>query len=103
MRHSVTTSIYILKKTLDDFLHSLSSGPIIPLASLGQLLSRVPFPPRETSGWLPLYTMVTFRPDIGYATARKKALRQADILTRIVWCASSVIGIVGIWLACMVL
>ena len=29
---------------------------------------------------MPLYTMVTFRPDIGYETAKSKAERQTSIL-----------------------
>jgi kynurenine 3-monooxygenase len=39
-----------------------------------------PFAVGRLSGWLPLYTMVTFRPDIGYATAQKRAARQARVL-----------------------
>jgi kynurenine 3-monooxygenase len=83
MRHSVTTPAYIMKKALDHFLFSLTSrGPTF-LSSLGDSLSRVAFPTTNPRGWLPLYTMVTFRPDISYATARRKATRQANILTTI--------------------
>ncbi|THH15153.1 hypothetical protein EW146_g5276 [Bondarzewia mesenterica] len=72
MRHLVTTPTYLMRKTLDNILFSLNSRQHITLASIGPLLSRVPFPSRNPSGWIPLYTMVTFRPDISYATAKKK-------------------------------
>lgn len=81
MRHSVTTPVYIIKKALDHLLFSLTArGPTV-LSSLGDSLSRIAFPTANPRGWLPLYTMVTFRPDISYATARRKAARQAIILT----------------------
>lgn len=81
MRHSVTTPVYIIKKALDHLLFSLTArGPTV-LSSLGDSLSRIAFPTAHPRGWLPLYTMVTFRPDISYATARRKAARQAIILT----------------------
>ncbi|KIJ68991.1 hypothetical protein HYDPIDRAFT_81183 [Hydnomerulius pinastri MD-312] len=79
MRHSVTTPIYLFKKALDNMLYAISSNKT-SLASITQSLARVPFPTPKPSGWLPLYTMVTFRPDISYATARKKAVKQSDLL-----------------------
>lgn len=79
MRHSVTTPAYIMKKALDHLLFSLTArGP-----TLGDSLSRITFPTVNPRGWLPLYTMVTFRPDIGYATARRKAAKQDIILATI--------------------
>jgi kynurenine 3-monooxygenase len=98
MRHSVTTLGYFFKKTLDDLLYSLSSGPKFSLTSFGPLLSRVPYPAGQPSGWIPLYTMVTFRPDISYATAQKKAARQASILVGLSWAAVAIVGGVGVWL-----
>jgi kynurenine 3-monooxygenase len=79
MRHSVTTPAYIMKKALDHLLFSLTArGP-----TLGDSLSRIAFPTVNPRGWLPLYTMVTFRPDIGYATARRKAAKQDIIIARL--------------------
>ncbi|KAG1768355.1 FAD/NAD(P)-binding domain-containing protein [Suillus occidentalis] len=79
MRHSVTTPAYIMKKALDHLLFSLTArGP-----TLGDSLSRIAFPTINPRGWLPLYTMVTFRPDIGYATARRKAAKQDIVLATI--------------------
>jgi kynurenine 3-monooxygenase len=83
MRHSVTTPLYLFRKALDDFLFSLSSRRDKSLASLIPVLSRVAFPPGEPSGWIPLYTMVTFRPDISYATAKRMATQQSRIVTAV--------------------
>ena len=56
-----------------------------------------PFPAAHPAGWLPLYTMVTFRPDISYATVRRKARRQGDILGYATWAAAAVtVGTLGI-------
>jgi kynurenine 3-monooxygenase len=96
MRHSVTTPSYIFKKAVDDILFSLSSRR---LASLGPLLSQVPFPSQEPSGWLPLYTMVTFRPDISYSTARRKAARQSRILAGLGAVALGATSLAVIWMA----
>jgi len=100
MRHSVTTPAYIFKKAIDDILFSLSPRQNITLASsLGPLLAQVPFPSQEPSGWLPLYTMVTFRPDISYATARRKAARQSHILTVLGTVALGATSLAVIWTA----
>lgn len=56
-------------------------------------LAQVPFPTRIVSGWVPLYTMVTFRPDVGYATAREQAARQQKVLTALGW--TGAVGTVG--------
>ncbi|KAJ7285941.1 FAD/NAD-P-binding domain-containing protein [Mycena rebaudengoi] len=93
MRHSVITPAYIFRKTIDALLYSLSSRRIISLPSLIPLLSRMPFAP-QVSGWLPLYTMVTFRPDIGYATAKRRAERQSRILSGLGWAGTA--GVVGV-------
>ncbi|KAF8557253.1 FAD/NAD(P)-binding domain-containing protein [Imleria badia] len=80
MRHSVTTPIYLFKKALDNLLYTLTSSKD-SLALVTRSLATVPFPSPNPAGWLPLYTMVTFRPDISYATARKKAEKQSTILS----------------------
>jgi len=103
MRHKVTTPAYMFKKTLDNLLFSLSSRQNISLTSLGPLLSRMPFAPGEPSGWLPLYTMITFRPDISYATAREKAARQSRILAGLGWLGTTLLGVVGVWVVWMAL
>ncbi|KAJ7940726.1 FAD/NAD-binding domain-containing protein [Mycena leptocephala] len=94
MRHSVTTPAYIFRKTVDALLYTLTGGRDISLASLVPLLSRVPFA-ADISGWLPLYTMVTFRPDISYATAKQRAERQSRILTGLGWAATGALGAAG--------
>jgi len=99
MRHSVTTPAYIFKKAIDDILFSLSSRQYTSLASVGPLLSQVPFPSQEPSGWLPLYTMVTFRPDISYATAKRKAARQSHILSVLGAVALGATSLAVVWAA----
>lgn len=80
MRHSVTTPIYLFKKALDDLLYTITSSKnSLGLATWS--LDTVPFPSPNPAGWLPLYTMITFRPDISYATARKKVAKQSAILS----------------------
>lgn len=80
MRHLVTTPIFIFKKAVDNLLYAISSRGSVPLASFVPVLSRVVYPPREPAGWLPLYTMVTFRPDISYGVAKRRAEHQSRIL-----------------------
>lgn len=98
MRHSVTTMGYLLRKQLDNLLYALTSRSQSTLASFRPLLSRMPYPPGNPSGWLPLYTMVTFRPDISYATAQRRAVNQAAIIERLFWACVMVLGLVGMWL-----
>ncbi|KAI0079955.1 FAD/NAD-P-binding domain-containing protein [Panus rudis PR-1116 ss-1] len=89
MRHSVTTPAYILRKALDDFLYSLTSQQMTPLYFTPEK-QQDPFPTRWPSGWLPLYTMVTFRPDISYATVKRKAQRQNQIISYAAWLSAAV-------------
>jgi len=84
MRHSVTTPAYLFRKMIDNTFAALTA-PHVPLLSLLTELGKEPtgFRPSSARGWLPLYTMVTFRPDISYSTAKKKAERQSNIITTI--------------------
>ena len=93
MRHSVTTLGYRFRKALDDALYTLSrtlaAAPARPLAA------DAAFDPHAAArGWLPLYTMVTFRPDIAYADARRKHAAQTRVLERAAWlsAAAAVVG-----------
>ena len=98
MRHSVTLLSYLFRKTLDNLLYALTAPGMISLASLIPTLAIVSYPSGKPKGWLPLYTMVTFRPDINYATVKKKAARQSAILTGLSWIGISVLGAAGAWL-----
>jgi len=98
MRHSVTTFGYLFRKVLDNVLYSVTSRSKYSLTAAGPLLSRMPYPPGAPSGWLPLYTMVTFRPDISYATAQKKAAQQARIISGVCWIGLTLIGLTGGWI-----
>ncbi|KAG8686946.1 kynurenine 3-monooxygenase, mitochondrial precursor [Ceratobasidium sp. 394] len=79
MRHSVTTPVYRLRKSIDAFLSRFT--PFVPWQSLIPVLATTTFPPGAAKGWISLYTMVTFRPDISYATAQRKAREQARRVT----------------------
>lgn len=81
MRHNVTTRGYIFRKMIDNALAALTA-PHLSFPSLAPNLAKEPsgFLPAAPSGWLPLYRMVTFRPDISYGTVKRKAERQNTII-----------------------
>jgi len=81
MRHDVTTLSFRLRKKIDNLLYRLGGKQPETLASLGPRFHKAVYPSAQPRGWMPLYTMVTFRPDIGYAAAKSKAERQASILS----------------------
>ena len=70
---------------------------MVSLESLTPVLAKVPYPPGKPKGWLPLYTMVTFRPDISYATVKKKAASQAAVLTWIIRIGVATLCVTGTW------
>ena len=93
MRQSVTTPGYLFRKALDNILYSLTAQQHVADLSTSQ----DPFPTRVPDGWLPLYTMVTFRPDISYASVKYKVERQAQILAYASWISAALtVGTVGI-------
>ncbi|KAH8117335.1 FAD/NAD-binding domain-containing protein [Phellopilus nigrolimitatus] len=101
MRHSVATPSYLFLRSLDNLFSLWTSGSQIAPSSVGPLLSRIPFPSTSPSGWIPLYTMVTFRPDISYSTAKLKAEKQQKIVANLGWLGSA-IGIAAIGLATLI-
>lgn len=94
MRHLVTSPLFLFKKALDNILYSIGGQRSKPFDGFRNMLSQVSFV--EPTGWLPLYTMVTFRPDISYATAKRKVERQARVLTIAGWAGAIVTGIVAL-------
>ncbi|KZV71872.1 FAD/NAD-P-binding domain-containing protein [Peniophora sp. CONT] len=102
MRHAVATTSYLLRRAVDKFLYTLSSPKPVFLDSLAPTLAKVPFSTPQPKGWLPLYTMVTFRPDIGYASVTKKMQQQSQLISNLGYVASGVLGVAGVgiaWLA----
>ncbi len=95
MRHLVTSPLFLFKKALDNLLYFLSSRRNMRFESFNEQLSRVWFE-GEPRGWVPLYTMVTFRPDISYATAKNKVARQSRVLLILGWTGTMVVGMAGI-------
>jgi len=85
MRHSVATPSYMFLRAVDGLFSSITAGSQLARASALGLLSSVPFPTQSPSGWIPLYTMVTFRPDISYSTAQRKAARQRLVVSCLGW------------------
>jgi kynurenine 3-monooxygenase len=98
MRHSVTTPAHKLKRMVDNLLFSLTCRTPVTLTDLGALPPGVTFPAGRPRGWLPLYTMVTFRPDISYAKARRKAAEQAWVTNKV-----SIVGSVAFCVGASVL
>ncbi len=95
MRHSVTTPGYRFRKALDNLLYSLNRTHVTAKDVLQPLL-KTPFL-ANPGGWLPLYTMVTFRPDISYSTARGKFRHQSRVLEIAAWVSAGVaVGAAGI-------
>jgi kynurenine 3-monooxygenase len=83
MRHDVTTLSFRLRKKIDNLLYKWGGKEPETLTSLGPRFHKDVYPSAQPRGWMPLYTMVTFRPDVGYAAAKTKAERQTRILNAI--------------------
>ncbi|KAJ7257174.1 FAD/NAD-P-binding domain-containing protein [Mycena haematopus] len=79
LRRGFATFSYVIKKYIDNVLYARSAKGAAKL-TLSDLKENIYGPP--PSGWMPLYTMVSFRPDISYATARKKAASQERLMDR---------------------
>ncbi|KIK59775.1 hypothetical protein GYMLUDRAFT_168717 [Collybiopsis luxurians FD-317 M1] len=94
MRHLVTTPIYLVRKALDNLLYKLSSPQYKPLSSLSTFLANELYAEDEPKGWLPQYTMVTFRPDISYDTVRRVMARQIAVLGSV----GALLGAAGVWM-----
>lgn len=99
----MTTAGYVLRKTVDRVLTRVS-GTHEPLWTVVARLGKGDdgFPSAEGGGWQPLYTMVTFRPDMSYRTAKKKAERQSTITTGIGLASAGLgvwIGLAGLYRA----
>lgn len=91
MRHDVTTPVYRIMKAVDTLLASLSAP--VAFEALLPVLDVLPYPTTPARGWIPLYTMVTFRPDVRYGDARRRAEGQYKTLRLAGW--TTVIGAIG--------
>ncbi|KAJ6534933.1 FAD/NAD-P-binding domain-containing protein [Mycena capillaripes] len=80
LRRGFATLSYMVKKHIDNILYSLSARNTAKL-TFSDLKENIYGPP--PSGWIPLYTMVSFRPDISYSVASKKAASQERLIERV--------------------
>ncbi|KAJ7205263.1 FAD/NAD-binding domain-containing protein [Mycena pura] len=79
LRHGVATWSYMIKGFIDNILYAISEkSAFMDYSTLTQIISS----PKAPSAWIPLYTMVSFRPDIPYSVAKKKAERQERLIDR---------------------
>ncbi|KAJ6491891.1 FAD/NAD-P-binding domain-containing protein [Mycena sanguinolenta] len=96
LRRGFATLSYVIKKYIDNILYARSAKGAGQL-TLSDLKEKIYGPP--PSGWMPLYTMVSFRPDISYATAKRKAASQERLMDR----AGMTIGLLAVGYALRVL
>ncbi|KAJ7508586.1 FAD/NAD-binding domain-containing protein [Mycena galericulata] len=76
LRHDVATWSYMIKGFVDKILYAVSKkAALMDNSTLKHNIYG-----REPSGWIPLYTMVSFRPDISYSAAKKRAESQERVL-----------------------
>ena len=88
---------------VDNLLFSLTCRTPVTLADLGAFPPGVTFPIGRARGWLPLYTMVTFRPDISYGNAKRKAAEQREMMSKVVGSVALGVGagvLLGMGLFC---
>lgn len=74
MRHKVVSTGYLIRKKLDGVLYKL----------LGDR-------------WLPLYTMVSFRPDVRYSRALTERANQTRIITRVLQVGGTTAVLAALW------
>jgi len=99
MRHDVTKPSFLLRKKIDNLLYEFGGKRPETLTSLGPRFHEAVYPSAQPKGWMPLYTMVTFRPDIGYAAARTKAERQTSILNALGF-GAGIFGVISVAAGC---
>ncbi|KAF9642774.1 hypothetical protein BDM02DRAFT_3132873, partial [Thelephora ganbajun] len=99
MRHDVTTFSFRLRKKIDNLLYKFGGKQPETLASLGPRFYKDVYPSAQPKGWMPLYTMVTFRPDIGYAAAKSKAEHQTGVLNALGF-GMGFFGVVSVVVGC---
>ncbi|KAJ6601339.1 FAD/NAD-P-binding domain-containing protein [Mycena vulgaris] len=96
LRHTVATWSYAIKGFIDNILYAISAKGI---AIDKDILTHAIYGPKSPSGWIPwipLYTMVSFRPDISYSAAKRKAESQERLIERVGMGIGMVIGLLVI-------
>ncbi|WVQ85327.1 kynurenine 3-monooxygenase [Cryptococcus sp. DSM 104549] len=104
MRSHVLSPLHHLRRHLDTLLTTLFPSSHSPSSPSRPSLSLTdPFPTKRVKGWISLYEMVTFRPDVGYAEALRKEQWQKDVMGWAGWAGGllglGAVGVVGVGLA----
>ena len=95
----MTTLSFRLRKKIDNLLYKFGGKQPETFGSLGARFHEEVYPSTQVKGWMPLYTMVTFRPDIGYAAAKSKAERQARVLNAVGF-GGGIFGVISVIAGC---
>lgn len=93
MRSSVLNPLYHLRRAVDYALTRLIPSVQAPLTGAE------PFPTKRVRGWTALYDMVTFRPDIGYAEARRREAWQKHVVHSAAYAGLAAVVGMGIFAA----
>jgi kynurenine 3-monooxygenase len=91
MRSHVLTPMHHLRRHIDAFLTFLIRPSPQKDVSLGN-----PFPTPHVAGWTSLYSMVTFRPDVGYAEALRKERSQKKVVAGLGWIGATGLGVAAV-------
>lgn len=106
MKSKVLSPLHALRRHLDHVLALILPPPPSPVILSSLETSRTsnaahpdPFPAGKVGRWTSLYHMVTFRPDVGYAEAKRRERWQKEMVERVLQVGGvSLVG-VGVWWA----
>ena len=76
MRSHVLSPLHHLRRFVDSIFSAIMPSQRVTTLSLTE-----PFPTKRVQGWVSLYEMVTFRPDIGYGEALRREQWQKRIVS----------------------
>lgn len=112
MRDSVVSPFYHLRRVIDSIFSSVAKAspeqPIIlpdvtvtdsprpQTSSVLPTVASLPFPTPILNGWIALYHMVTFRPDVSYKEALRKERAQQKMVTTVVGLVTAGVGVLGL-------
>ena len=105
MKSHVLSPLHALRRHVDHYLSLIlpppTSDDILSTLSRPSTASHSaadPFPAGKVSRWTSLYHMVTFRPDVGYAEAKRREAWQKEAVTDAVKFVGVAAMVGGVWL-----